>query len=368
MISLNHKIFKIIAWGIGTIVLFLSFLYADMNMVGFSEFKFLSWGNEISNVNFEMTWGDTTWFSLIIYNKEPIAMTYKIGFVDAGTTNESFAQKACLGQHETSQFGNYVTWDISFFTIPANSTITKTVSMKFPKYYSWMYHGCVLFYPSMTPLNTNPGANITEDINTLPRRGGFVDVFVHPDTVTVQVKAFPSNRVYQSTNNANTWILKIYDTNKTLIATSPLFTLNGAGTGEVEIGISPGIYYIVFKGQSHLASYLSWVFINSNGLDIFDFTTGTNLYNSQQLNSSQDDGYRYQTAGDLKNSQWVYDSKINGNDISIITQYGFQEWGIGVLDPRNLNGDTSINASDISVIGVNFGKTDPFFENTMFTW
>ncbi|HBB04724.1 TPA: hypothetical protein DCZ39_07715 [Patescibacteria group bacterium] len=52
--------------------------------------------------------------------------------------------------------------------------------------------------------------------------------------------------------------------------------------------------------------------------DIFDFTTGADLSGAQNINSQQDDGYRYQTAGDLKSSAGVYDHVINGNDISII--------------------------------------------------
>jgi hypothetical protein len=81
-----------------------------------------------------------------------------------------------------------------------------------------------------------------------------------------------------------------------------------------------------------------------------DFTTGTDLYNTQQLNDAQDDGNRYQSAGDLKNMIGKYDHTINGNDIAILTANGFQESGIGVLDPRNLNADGAVNVSDISVI------------------
>jgi hypothetical protein len=106
----------------------------------------------------------------------------------------------------------------------------------------------------------------------------------------------------------------------------------------------------------------------SGGL-LFDFTTGTDLYNTQQLNDGEDNGYRYQTAGDLKNTEGVYDFTINGNDISIVTMNGLEDGGINILDPRNLNGDIAINASDISVIGVNFEKNDPYLlDNNFFNW
>ncbi|MEI6673202.1 MAG: hypothetical protein WCL02_08050 [bacterium] len=63
-----------------------------------------------------------------------------------------------------------------------------------------------MFFPVLTPLNTSAGgaSGMAFDVHTLPRRGGFIDALVHPTTVPVIIKAFPSNRVYQATNNANT--------------------------------------------------------------------------------------------------------------------------------------------------------------------
>lgn len=352
---------NILLWGIGIFFLFLAFLYSDNTMVGFSDFKFLSGGDEVNSLNFEITGWDTTWLSVIIYNKEDITMVYKLWFFDAWITNDSFAQKTCLGQNDTTAFWQYVTWDTSAFTINSWGNITKILSVKFPTYYSGTYHWCIMFYPSTIDGET--------EVNTLPRRWWFVDVLVHPSAVPVIVKAFPSNRVYQTTNNTNTWILKIYDSNKTLIATSPRFTLTNAWTGESLISAPAGTYYMVFKWQSHLASYLSWISISWSWWEFLDFTTGTDLYATQQLNDAQDDWQRYQTAGDLENVLGDYDFTINGNDIAILTANGFQEWWISVLDPRNLNGDTAINASDISVIWVNFAKTDPFFsDNGIFIW
>lgn len=355
----RSRISNILFGWIGIFFLFLAFSYSDKIMVGFSEFTFLSWTHEVSSLNFEITWGDTTGFSVIIYNRENTGMTYKLWFVDAGKTNDAFAQPACLSTNETWNFGTYVSGDTSSFMLPAWGSEEKMLSVRFPEYYSWIYHGCIMFYPSTIDGST--------DINTLPRRWWFIDVLVHQSAFPVIVKAFPSNRVHQETNNANTWILKIYNSSKSLIATSPLFTLNNAGTGKTFIEVSAGTYYIVFKWQSHLASYLSWASISGTGGDFFDFTTGTNLYRTQQLNGSQDDGKRYQSAWDPKNILGVHDYMINGNDIAILTANGLQDRGIDVLDPRNLNGDSAINASDISVIGVNFEQTDPFKDGT-FIW
>jgi len=119
--------------------------------------------------------------------------------------------------------------------------------------------------------------------------------------------------------------LKFYDVNKNLVGTSLPFYLNEMGTGRVLVNLNTGDYYVVFKGESHLASYLSGITISGVGEQVFDFTTGTNLYGAQNMDSQTDDGNRYQTAGDLKNTDGDYDFVINGNDISIMLFSTFPE-------------------------------------------
>ncbi|MEI7557945.1 MAG: hypothetical protein WCJ45_03845 [bacterium] len=96
----------------------------------------------------------------------------------------------------------------------------------------------------------------SDTVTTEPRKGIFITVSATSLTQPVIVKAFPSNRVYQETNNANIGILKIYDSNRRLISTSPVFSLNNSGIDETLVNLSAS-YYVVFKGESHLASYLS---------------------------------------------------------------------------------------------------------------
>jgi len=50
---------------------------------------------------------------------------------------------------------------------------------------------------------------------------------------------------------------------------------------------------------------------------------------------------------------------VNGSDISILINSGFIDFGVSVYDPKNLNGDSSLDVSDISVIGTNVSQTDP---------
>jgi len=353
------RIRNIVLWLTGTVALFLAFLYSDQVMVGFSEFAFLSGTEQISTVSFEITGGFTTWFTVYVENKEQTDMTYRLGFVDAGRTNDTFDQKTCLSPNQNQNFWQYITGDTHSFTLSPQSTGTKTIAVTFPNTYSGMYYGCVTLNASSNML---PGYT-----NTLPVRGIFLDALVHPNVFDFTVKAYPSNRVYQLTNNANKWIIKIYNLNREFVVSSTEFELDSDGYWSGQINVAPGNYYVVFKGQSQLASYLSGQTVEWGG-DVFDFTTGSNLYGTQE-NSAGDNGRRYQTAGDLKNTAGNYDYVINGNDISIMLHGSFPESGVSVLNPRNLNGDNAINASDISIIGNNVLKQDAFAtDGWIFIW
>ena len=235
----------------------------------------------------------------------------------------------------------------------------RILSLTLPETYSWAYTWCIIFSPANVENNT---------VTTEPRKGIFITVSAVSVTQPVIVKAFPSNRVYQEINNANIGIIKIYDSDKKLISTSPVFSLNNSGVDETLINLSAS-YYVVFKGQSHLASYLSWVVFGWTGEQVFDFTTGNNLYGVQNLDAQTDDGRKYQTAWDLKNTDGDYDFVINGNDISIILYGTFPELWVDLSDPRNLNGDTAVNASDISIIWANCLKQDAFARaGGLFIW
>jgi hypothetical protein len=330
---------------------------SDNVMVGFSDSKFLYWWSEEDTISFTISWWVETWFSIKVYNKEDISMTYKLWSVDAGTTNDSFNDKTCLGENQTWVFGQYILGDKSSKTIPSWWSWIRNLTAQFPNYYSWIYNWCITFHPSIVWWTT---------VDTLPRRWNFIDVTVRSVWINLNLKAFPSNRINQSSNNTNSWIVKIYNTSKVLQRTIDIW-LNGNWTWALFTDIAPGTYYFIFKWQSQLASYISWVIISWSWSQTIDFTTWANLYGTQKLNMTQDDWYRYQTAGDLKSAQWVYDYMVNGNDISIITANWLFDNGISVLDPRNLNGDIAVNASDIAVIWINFQLKDPYYTNT-FSW
>lgn len=79
--------------------------------------------------------------------------------------------------------------------LPAQSTGTKNISVTFPNTHSGLYYGCVTLNAIPTTMNSYA--------NTIPVRGIFLDALVYPNTFEFTVKAYPSNRVYQASNNAN---------------------------------------------------------------------------------------------------------------------------------------------------------------------
>lgn len=179
------------------------------------------------------------------------------------------------------------------------------------------------------------------------------------------IKAYPGSRPWW--NFINIWELKFYNTSKSLVTWFVVDT-NSTGTNTLNLKVPAGMYYVVYKWQSHLASYLSWVSVMDWSVINLDFTTWANLYDTQNKSISVDDWSQYQIAGDLKNILWVYDFTVNGNDISILTMSWFIPSGVDVLDPKNLNADWAINVSDISVIGTNFELKDSYFPGNLFVW
>ena len=173
------------------------------------------------------------------------------------------------------------------------------------------------------------------------------------------IKVYPSNRSVPDLSNL--WEIKFYNQSLVLVYSGDIST-NVWGTWNIIYEVPPWIYYAVYKWQSHLSSYISGlVVVQNSGLIMLDFTTWENLYWTQKLNMTQDDWYGYQTAWDLKSVEWVYDYMVNGNDIAIIVANWLTDTWIPTLDPKNLNGDTAINASDIAVIWVNFQLKDLAF-------
>jgi len=238
--------------------------------------------------------------------------------------------------------------------------LTRRVTFDYNACSSGLFQACAVH----TPINDQ---NIWS-FDVVAGKANFLSFLVHPGFACVNfiIKLYPWSR--PGWNYSNKWELRFYDINRQFVK-SGFVENDGLGSGAFLQSVPSWEYYIVYKWQSHLASYLSGVSIVEWEPMILDFTTGTNLYNIQNKSLATDDWNRYQIAWDMKNIAWAYDFTINGNDISSIVYWsGLVEWWIDVLDPKNLNWDTAINGADISVVGINFQKIDPFASTSLFVW
>lgn len=298
-----------------------------------------------------LVWTWDSWFWMDVSNPSSDDYSLHLDFVSQISSNDGLHNKTC-DMVSWFSFWSYLSRNTWIFIVPSQSTVRKRVNFNFPACASWLYAGCVI--------QTSPSVSSLSDFDLVVGKVNFIDLYVQPSAscAPFSLKIFPWSR--PGRNFSNRGELKFYNQNNQLILSGSLET-NTDWTWIFQQFLPSWIYYAVYKGQSQLASYLSGVQIINWEEFVLDFTTGTNLYNVQNRSISEDDGYRYQIAGDLKNSIGNYDFTINGNDIAILTASGFIDNGISVLDPKNLNGDWAINVSDISVIGINFELTDPFF-------
>lgn len=331
-------------------------VFSDEVNTRYTIFSFLSWDEMHDYMLINLSWATTGNVSISLENKSNFSFSWIFSFVDAdilqyGTT----WVRVCKSENEKNIFGQYVELTTSSFTIEAQEIITRTLKLQFPSWYSGLYYWCIVYYPN---INENEGA-----LNTLARKSIFLDVKVDSVDDLFNFKVYPSDR----SNSLKKWViwsLYFYDINNTGdVLFSWEVQTNPSWTWEFFANIPNWEYFVVYKWLSHLASYISW-FIITWSESVFDFTTWNNLFKTKEYSSSIDDWYRYQIAWDLKNINWVYDWKINVNDITILVSdiCWYNSTIVDQYHQCNLNGDTMVNMADIWVIITNIWKEWPFLQ------
>jgi len=312
--------------------------------------SFARLGNGVSmssSLNMSVFESGATWFFVDITNPSAESMSLRFVLVPQIITPDGLGNSGC-DMVNWWVFSTYFTGNFSPVTLAPGETQRKRVDFNFPGCLSGIYQWCFV----QSPLNdTSLG-----DADLVLGKVNFVRFDINPDAscVPLSIKVYPGSRT--KGDFSNKWELRFYDTHKQLIFSGSIQT-NILGMGNLQQNIAPGTYYVVYKGQSHLASYLSGIQVIDGQSMTLDFTTG-NIY------SAEDGlwGLKYQTAGDLR---WAapLDFVINGIDLSILISSGIIDQGVSVLDPKNLNGDGAINTADIGVLGNNFVKVDPFWSD-----
>lgn len=102
------------------------------------------------------------------YSDKDIVVT--VGFVDGTFTNDERKNKACKQQWEIEEFGQYVTWYTETFTVEANNISYQHANLQFPKTYSGIINGCLVYYTQGVEMGGQMNFTI------LMRKAKFIDV------------------------------------------------------------------------------------------------------------------------------------------------------------------------------------------------
>ncbi len=338
-------------------VLFICVWTAFSSWFWYTNLSFFDWVSTGKTLSLDLTlnnWTTGFWVDILNPTEEPHSL--KLDFVSQIKTSDG---DTTCDMISWTIFRNYLLRNSGAFSVDPWQTERRRIDLNFPDCASWTYLACAI--------QVSPTEQSLWNFDLIAGKVNFMTLKVarNPFCIPFIVKTFPWSR--SSSNFSNIGELRLYDESFALKYSWSVIT-NQNGTWILESFLPSWTYYVVYKWQSQLASYLTSIEIVEWYTQIFDFTTWTNLYNTQNKSITENDWYQYQIAWDLKNINGQYDFMVNGNDIAILTMSWFIDAGIFVLDPKNLNGDSAINVSDISVIGVNFELTDPYFSSDMFVW
>ena len=304
---------------------------------------------------FYVSGGDNSWpIPFYLTNNSDFTISGNFDVVDA--IDMWWWLLACKANWQNEEFWRYWMFQQTWFSLWWGEIFSGFVSMEFPEGYSGTYIWCITYTPFW---NEDTGS-----VNAQPRKAIFLRAILNATASLYKLKVFPWSRSKSSL--ANKWEIRFYNTDNELIFSEDILS-DSWWNAEFLALIPDGIYTVVYKWQSHLASFLHNVHIVPWNTLVFDFTTWSNLSWVQNYTNATDNGSRYQIAWDLKNIEWKYDFTVNGNDIAIITI----SWFVSVvpdLDPRDLNGDNVINVSDLAIIWSNFEQQDVFFNGHMYNW
>lgn len=345
------------------VILFSAFFYvvfSDETNTRYTEFRF-SGGSD--HVSLNLSWGETGSVSVFLENKSTVPLVWLLSFVDGDVVQYGNTWvRVCKSENEKDVFGQYLTTDSNVISLQPQQSITKNLGLNFPSWYSGLYRWCVVYYPDISEGNGS--------LNTVPRKAIFLDVNVFSSKNLFKLKVYPSDRSSYS-NKWSSWTLFFYKANNTWqVVFSWEVKTETNWVWEFFATIEGWEYFVVYKWLSHLASYISWFVIDWEDNIELDFTTWSNLFKTKEYARVEDDWFRYQIAWDLKNIQWLYDWKVNVNDIAtLVSDVCWYNSSVDQYHQCNLNGDNMINIADVSVIITNIWQEWPFLQwHEMFGW
>lgn len=317
----------------------------------FTDFSF-GWDSKISA--FYVSGGELKQIQFYLTNRSDFTISGNFDVVDA--VDMWWWLYACKANWQDDVFWKYWVFQQTWFLLWSNETISGSVSLVFPEGYSGEYLWCITYTPF--------GNEESGSINSEPRKALLLKAILNATATLYQVKVYPGSR--SKPTLANKWEIRFYQWSGLIYSDDNIIS-DASWNAEFSALIPDGIYTVVYKWQSHLASYLYDMPVIAWTTYMFDFTTWSNLLWVQNFTNTTDNGSKYQIAWDLKNIEWKYDFTVNGNDIAIITVSWFVA-EVPELDPRDLNWDKVVNVSDLAIIWANFEQQDIFFEGHLYNW
>lgn len=335
-----------------SVFVFVGFIFSYEANTWYTDFSFV-WGLK-ENTIYLSGW-ETRTVSFYLMNNSDSTISGNFDVVDA--VPMSWWLLACKANWQNEVFGRYWTFQQTWFSLWWGQTFSGSVNMKFPEGYSGEYLWCITYTPS--------GTEDIGSVNPQPRKALFLKAILNATASSYRLKVFPWSRSKSSL--ANRWEIRFYDANDELVYFNENILSDSWWNAEFSALIPDGIYTVVYKWQSHLASFMYDVPVIAGSTVGFDFTTWNSLSWVQNYTNISDNGSKYQIAWDLKSIEGKYDFTVNWNDVSIVTVSWFVDY-VDDLDPRDLNWDNVINVADLAIIWANFEKEDIFFLGNMYGW
>jgi len=250
--------------------------FSDEVNTRYTEFYLLSGWEYSNHLIVNLTWGETWYTDLYLENLSDSTFDGKISFVDGSIVNYwSTWVNICKSENEKNIFGQYMWIDNDSFSILSQWSLTKQLNLNFPRRYSGVYYGCVVYYPNISEWSSA--------LNTSVRKAIFLDVNVTPVYSLVGLRVYPWSRGNTTNPNINwfenRWRLLFYNNwDRATVVYSGYVDINNDGSGDMLEGIAWWYYDVVYKWWHQLSSVISGIYITWWQEILLDFTTWTNLY------------------------------------------------------------------------------------------
>ncbi len=173
------------------LVLFVSIfwyvVFSDAVNTSYTEFYFVSGANHYTTMSVNLTWWETGNVEFYLENKSNADIAMNLSFVDSEVIDFNWTWvRVCKSENEKDEFGNYIDIGNDTFDLLAGNGFTGSLDLLFPAWYSWVYLGCMVYYPYVT------GGN--DHLNTVARKAIFLDVDVNSTYKNMNIIVRPAFR------------------------------------------------------------------------------------------------------------------------------------------------------------------------------